>query len=113
MVNPELLGDNVEVKRAVERLYNHARKLGVPHEDCRYYTLQGGYTTFVMTMNARELRHFISLRCCNRAQWEIRALADEMLRLCKEVAPILFEDAGPGCIRGKCPEKRPCGNPRK
>ena len=63
MVNPELLGDIVEVKRAVDRLYNHARKLGVPHEDCRYYTLQGGYTGFVMTMNARELRHFFSLRC--------------------------------------------------
>ena len=113
MVNPELRGDIVEVKRAVDRLYNHARKLGVPHEDCRYYTLQGGYTTFVMTMNARELRHFFSLRCCNRAQWEIRELADRMLEMVKEVAPVMFADAGPGCVRGACPEgSKCCGNPR-
>jgi thymidylate synthase (FAD) len=95
-----------------EALYEEAIKRGVPAEDARYFTLQGGQTKIVMTMNARELRHFFSLRCCNRAQWEIRELADEVLRLCKEVAPILFEDAGPGCVRGKCPEKRPCGNPR-
>ena len=113
MVHPELLGDIVAVKKAVERLYKHARELGVPHEDCRYYTLQGGHTGFVMTMNGRELRHFFSLRCCNRAQWEIRDLADKMLELVKEVAPVMFADAGPGCVRGHCPEHKPCGRPRK
>ena len=113
MVHPELLGDIVAVKKAVERLYKHARELGVPHEDCRYYTLQGGHTGFVMTMNGRELRHFFSLRCCNRAQWEIRDLADKMLELVKEVAPAMFADAGPGCVRGHCPEHKPCGRPKK
>ena len=113
MVHPELLGDIVAVKKAVDRLYKHARELGVPHEDCRYYTLQGGYTGFVMTMNGRELRHFFSLRCCNRAQWEIRELADKMLEQVKEVAPVMFADAGPGCVRGHCPEHKPCGRPRK
>ena len=110
MVHPELLGDIVAVKKAVDRLYKHARELGVPHEDCRYYTLQGGHTGFVMTMNGRELRHFFSLRCCNRAQWEIRELADKMLELVKEVAPVMFADAGPGCVRGHCPEgEKSCG----
>lgn len=113
MVHPELLGDIVAVKKAVDRLYKHARELGVPHEDCRYYTLQGGHTGFVMTMNGRELRHFFSLRCCNRAQWEIRELADKMLELVKEVAPAMFADAGPGCVRGHCPEHKPCGRPKK
>lgn len=113
MIHPELLGDIAEVKRAVDRLYKHARELGVPREDCRYYTLQGGYTGFVMTMNGRELRHFFSLRCCNRAQWEIRELADKMLELVKEAAPVMFADAGPGCVRGACPEHKPCGRPRK
>ncbi len=113
MVHPELLGDIVAVKKAVDRLYKHARELGVPHEDCRYYTLQGGHTGFVMSMNGRELRHFFSLRCCNRAQWEIRELADKMLELVKEVAPVMFADAGPGCVRGHCPEHKPCGRPRK
>ena len=65
-------------------------------------------------MNLRELRHFFSLRCCNRAQWEIRALADSMLAMCKAEAPDVFANAGPGCVRGHCPEaKRSCGKPRK
>lgn len=120
MVTPEsmysydLIDDIADVKAAVKRLYDHAIALGVPAEDARYFTLQGGHTAFLMTMNVRELRHFFSLRCCNRAQWEIRALADEMLRLCKEVAPMLFADAGPGCVRGKCPEgDKCCGKPKK
>ncbi|MGN1021764.1 MAG: FAD-dependent thymidylate synthase, partial [Aristaeellaceae bacterium] len=67
-------------------------------------------TRLMMTMNVRELRHFFSLRMCSRAQWEIRALATEMHRLCMEVAPALFADAGPGCLRGACPEgAKSCG----
>lgn len=67
-------------------------------------------TRMVVTMNARELMHFFSLRCCNRAQWEIRALAWEMLKLCQQAASALFENSGPGCIRGGCPEgKMSCG----
>ena len=85
---------------------------GIPAEDVRYLTPQAITTNLVLTMNARELRHFFSLRCCNRAQWEIRHLADEMLRLCRKEAPILFETAGPGCVTGNCPESRPCGQPR-
>jgi len=67
-------------------------------------------TRMMVTMNVRELRHFFSLRMCSRAQWEIRALATEMHRLCMEVAPALFENAGPGCLRGACPEgEKTCG----
>ena len=114
MVVADLVDDIVEARRAVDRLYKHARALGIPHEDCRYFTLQGGHTGFVMTMNTRELRHFFSLRMCSRAQWEIRELADKMLELVKEVAPVLFADAGPGCVRGACPEgDKCCGKPRR
>ena len=75
---------------------------------------EGETTALVMTMNARELRHFFSLRCCNRAQWEIRELAWRMLKEVYVVAPELFKDAGPGCLRGACPEgKRSCGKPMK
>ena len=57
--------------------------------------------------------HFFSLRCCNRAQWEIREMADEMLRQCKEVYPVIFKGAGPPCVKGACPEgKLTCGAPR-
>jgi thymidylate synthase (FAD) len=114
MLVPDLVDDIVEARRAVDKLYKHARALGVPHEDCRYFTLQGGHTGFVMTMNTRELRHFFSLRMCARAQWEIRELACEMWKQCKEVAPFMFADAGPGCVRGNCPEgAKSCGHPWK
>lgn len=110
---PQLADDIITARKVVEDLYAKARGLGVPEEDARYLTFQAGETRMMVTMNVRELRHFFSLRCCNRAQWEIRALADEMLRLCKEVAPMLFADAGPGCVRGKCPEgAKSCGKPR-
>lgn len=112
MCDADLADDVVAVEKAVKELYNKAKEKGVPEEDIRYYTLQGGKTDLIMTMNARELRHFFALRCCNRAQWEIRGLADKMMELCKQAAPMLFADAGPGCVRGACPEARPCGKPR-
>ena len=114
MCIPELVDDIVAVRRAVEELYSKAVGFGVPEEDARYLTLQAGTTRLMVTMNVRELRHFFSLRCCRRAQWEIREMADEMLAICKQIAPALFEDAGPGCVRGHCPEgEKSCGKPRK
>lgn len=80
------------------------------NEDARFVLPGGCETRLMVTMNVRELRHFMSLRMCSRAQWEIRALATEMHRLCMEVAPVLFEDAGPPCKRGDCPEgEKSCG----
>ena len=114
MACPELVDEIVEVRRAVEKLYDKAIGLGKPAEDARYFTLQGVTCKLIVTMNARELRHFFSLRCCNRAQWEIRELAWRMLEEVRVVAPELFKDAGPGCLRGPCPEgKRSCGRPMK
>ena len=89
------------------------RKLGTGeggNEDARFVLPGACETRMMVTMNVRELRHFFSLRMCSRAQWEIRALATEMHRLCMEVAPALFENAGPGCLRGACPEgEKTCG----
>ena len=99
--------------RYMMNLYQRMTEAGIPCEDARYVTPQAVPTTLYMTMNARELLHFFSLRCCNRAQWEIRELADRMLRLCMEASPEIFKYAGPGCVTGKCPEKRPCGHPRE
>lgn len=93
-------------------IYKRLLAAGVPAEDARYVTPQAVPTKLIMTMNARELLHFFSLRTCNRAQWEIRELADKMLKLCKESTPIIFVNAGPGCVTGHCPEKKPCGHPR-
>ena len=80
------------------------------NEDARFVLPNACETHITVTMNARELLHFFSLRCCSRAQWEIRALAREMLRLCKKEAPVIFEAAGPGCVSGPCPEgAKSCG----
>ena len=77
---------------------------GIPAEDARFVLPNAATTKLVMTMNARELHHFFALRCCRRAQWEIRLMAKEMLMLARKSAPLLFKDAGPGCLRGACPE---------
>ena len=74
------------------------------NEDARFVLPNASETKMVITMNARELMHYFELRCCNRAQWEIRAISWEMLRLVREVAPTLFANCGPACIVGKCSE---------
>jgi thymidylate synthase (FAD) len=79
-----------------------AEKQGI--EDARFVLPNACETKIVVTMNVRELLHFFNQRCCNRAQWEIRALATEMLKECKKVAPLLFKNGGPRCVEGPCPE---------
>lgn len=80
------------------------------NEDARFVLPGACETRLIMTMNARELMHFFRLRCCERAQWEIRAMATQMLVLCKQRTPLLFRNAGPGCVAGKCPEgTKTCG----
>ena len=80
------------------------------NEDARFVLPNACETRIMVTMNVRELRHFFSLRMCSRAQWEIRRMAEEMFRLCFETAPALFMNAGPACLRGKCPEgEKSCG----
>lgn len=79
-------------------------------EDARSVLPNACDTKIVMTMNVRSLYNFFNLRCCTRAQWEIRALAEEMLRQVKQVAPTLFSKSGPPCVAGPCPEgKMSCG----
>lgn len=100
--------------REIQRFYDYwVEKLGggrETFEDARFVLPNAAATKFVVTMNARELWHFFTLRMCNRAQWEIRELAEQMLYLVKRVAPTLFTNAGPACVRGPCPEgKMSCG----
>ena len=73
-------------------------------EDARFVLPNACDTKMIVTMNARSLLNFFRHRCCNRAQWEIRAVAEEMLRLVLKVAPVLFSKAGPPCFLGACPE---------
>ena len=81
------------------------------NEDARFILPNACETKIVVTMNVRSLFNFFHHRCCNRAQWEIRAVANEMLKQCLEVAPHILSHAGPSCVSsGKCPEgKMTCG----
>lgn len=92
--------------------YGKAEKQAI--EDARYVFPNACETKIVVTMNARSLLHFFNVRCCNRAQWEIREMATEMLKECKKIAPALFKNAGPDCAYGKCNEgNMSCGKPKK
>lgn len=88
-------------------------KLGVgenSNEDARFVLPNAAETKMIMTMNARELMHFFKLRCCNRAQWEIREVAWMMLKEVLKVAPTLFANSGASCVSGACSEgKMNCG----
>jgi thymidylate synthase (FAD) len=89
----------------VHETYDALVAEGIPKEDARYVLANATETKIVVTMNARALMHFFNLRCCNRAQWEIRELAYKMLAEVKKVAPVLFRNAGASCVdSGSCPE---------
>lgn len=118
VVKPGTVAANEEAGRifdetvdAIEAAYARLLELGIPAEDARYLLPNAAESKIVITMNVRELLHFFSLRCCNRAQWEIREMAHRMLELARPTAPYIFMDAGAGCVRGACPEgKMTCGN---
>ena len=99
--------------QATFEAYRALLDLGVAPEDARYLLPNAMETKIVVSMNIRELLHFFELRCCNRAQWEIRELAHRMLDLAEPTAPYIFMDAGAGCRRGPCPEgpAMSCGTP--
>ena len=100
----EYIAEGLDEKEAKRK----AQKRAI--EDARFVLPNACETKMVVTMNARSLMNFFHHRCCTRAQWEIRELADEMLRLVCEVAPALFVRSGPPCVSGPCPEgKMSCG----
>ncbi len=89
----------------IQSLYNEFTEAGIAAEDARYILPNATETKIVCTFNARSLLNFFSLRCCTRAQWEIRMLANKMLAECQKVAPVIFENAGPTCVsEGVCHE---------
>lgn len=119
---PFVIPPSITKNKAAEEIFNQNIKniaesykklldLGIAAEDARFILPNATKTNIVMTMNARELLHFFNLRCCNRAQWEIRDMAWEVLYQVLKVSPALFETSGPKCIaEGICTEgKSSCG----
>ena len=85
-----------EAKKAADKKAN---------EDARFVLPNACDTRMIVTMNTRSLYNFFSLRCCDRAQWEISEVAKQMLLLCKQKYPLLFKHAGPACVsKGRCSE---------
>ena len=119
VVTPDTIASDPERKAlfddaiaAAVSAYEKLLDAGVPAEDARYLLPNAAESKIVITMNVRELLHFFGLRCCNRAQWEIRDMAHRMLELARPTASFIFADAGAPCVRGTCPEgKMTCGNP--
>ena len=97
-----------DVQQLYNQLVSDMKERGIEgesaYEDARFVLPNAAETKIIMTMNARELLHFFTQRCCRRAQWEIRGMAIEMLKEARRVAPAIFCDAGPACLRGPCPE---------
>jgi thymidylate synthase (FAD) len=111
-ITPPTIEANPAAKERFDKLLSEIRsaydelvEMGIPKEDARYVLANAAETKILVTMNARTLLHFFNLRCCNRAQWEIRDMAYKMLAEVKKVAPTLFHNAGASCVNtGRCPE---------
>lgn len=103
-----------EAIQSCGKAYQLLTEMDIPAEDARYLLPNATETKIIVTMNARELLHFFKVRCCDRAQWEIRDMSWQMLKLVKQIAPVIFEKAGPACVAGPCSEgSMSCGNPKK
>ena len=102
----------INAVKELDEIYQLLLDHNIKAEDARYILPQAVTTKMIISANARELLHIFKLRCCNRAQWEIRKLAMNMLKEVKSIAPTIFENAGPPCVLGSCPEgKLSCGKP--
>lgn len=114
VVKPPTVGDSETFRGLVENAseaYQELVESGISKEDARFVLPNATETSLLVTMTGSALFHFYGLRLCNRAQWEIRALADAMLAQCREAEPEVFGNAGPYCyMLGRCPEGRfTCG----
>ena len=118
-ITPPTIAEKPEAKAKFDALlakiresYDELVEMGVPKEDARYVLANATETKILVTMNARSLLHFFNLRCCYRAQWEIREMAYKMLEEVQKVAPVLFKNAGASCVNtGRCPEgEMTCGH---
>lgn len=113
-VIPPKIAKNKKMKQAYEKTmqsiwgeYNNLRDMGIPAEDARFVLPNAACTNIIVTMNARSLLNFFELRTCQHAQWEIRQLANKMLKEVKKTAPTIFKNAGPSCkTKNYCPENK-------
>ena len=108
--NKELLEEWDKLMSMVNSTYKKMLDSNIPPEDARYVLPNACTTSIIVTMNFRQLIHFFNERCCYRAQWEIRDLANKMLYIARDKYGCIFKNVGPKCYRtNSCPEHKPCG----
>ena len=110
-VSEKALDEYLSLIEGASEAYEGLVDRGVPREDARFVLPNATETSLLFTIDGRSLLHFFGIRCCNRAQWEIRALANRMLTEVRGAEPALYNRAGPYCYQlGYCPEGRfTCG----
>lgn len=110
--NEKALAKFIETMRATEECYRYlTNECNIPFEDARFTLPAGKKTNIVVTMNCRSLKNFFAHRLCTRAQWEIRELAQEMAKICKEKLPVVFDECAFG--EAKCVQNGYCVEPKK
>lgn len=110
---PEALKEFRKILREIDTAYEKLIAMGISKDDARFVYPNATETQLMVTMNARQLIHFFSLRCCKRASWEIQQMANLMLEECRNVSPLIFNHVGPNCYlnNGRCPEgEMTCGD---
>ena len=110
-VKPKKIASLPEVSERFDRLmadvgkaYQALLDAGIPGEDARFVLPNATASQLVVSGNARAWYEFLTLRTCNMAQWEIREMSFQVLRILKREDPDLFKDAGATCVRGYCHE---------
>lgn len=117
-VRPETIEKNARARAIYEGAFErNTRTLraflreGMAAAHAQYFALAGNQLSALCGMNGRELLHFLKLRTCERAQWEIRGAARQLLLKLREVSGEVYDFYGPACVcEGRCPEGRlSCG----
>lgn len=101
---PEVSARFDELMQTIGAVYQAMLAAGIPGEDARFVLPNAAASQLVVSGNARAWYEFLTLRTCNMAQWEIREMAFQVLRILKREDPVLFKDAGATCVRGYCNE---------
>jgi len=101
---PELSERYDRLMAQIGQTYDEMLAAGIPSEDARFVLPNAAASQLVVSGNARAWYEFLTLRTCNMAQWEIREMSFQVLRILKREDPVLFKDAGATCVRGYCNE---------
>lgn len=98
-----------EIYRKNVSVYQEFVDNKVDSKDLVYFYLSGNMVNVTTNVNARSLMWISRMRCCNKAQWEIRKVLNDMVSQAKVHAPNFGKYLGTTCdVFGTCPEGKEC-----